>query len=106
MGIASSFLNRVIQRLAKAAGTKYFLVLAVAGIWMFTFDRYNLISQKKVDQQISQYQNDINYYNDAIQELDHETARLFSDEQALEQYVREKYYMKKAGEDVFVIVEE
>lgn len=99
-------LQRIFQRLAKAAGTKYFLVLAIAGIWMLTFDRYNLISQKKVDKQITRYQNDISYYKEAIRELDYESARLFSDQQALEQYVREKYYMKKAGEDVYVIVEE
>ncbi|MCI4667733.1 MAG: septum formation initiator family protein [Bacteroidia bacterium] len=106
MGVASNLFQRIFQRLAKTAGTKYFLVLVLAGIWMLTFDRYNLVSQQRVDNQISQYQNDIAHYNNAIKELNQESARLFSNEQALEQYVREKYYMKKSGEDVFVIVNE
>ena len=106
MGSASALLQRLLKRLSKAAGTKYFIVLAIAGVWMFTFDRYNLISQKKVDDQMTQYLNDIEYYKASIKELNYETARLFSDEEALEQYVRENYYMKKANEDIFDVVDE
>ncbi len=102
----SAFMNRLVRRLSQAAGTKYFLVLLLAGVWMFTFDRYNLLSQKKVDQQMLQYQQDIEYYKEAIQDLDYEKARLFSDEEALEQYVRENYYMKKSGEDIYILLEE
>ncbi|MEO0897797.1 MAG: septum formation initiator family protein [Bacteroidota bacterium] len=106
MNQSAAFFGRLFQRLRQAAGTKYFIVLAIALVWMLVFDRYNLLSQKKVDKQISEYTKDIQYYKESIKELDYEKARLFSDDEALEQYVREKYYMKKAGEDVFVIVEE
>ena len=73
---------------------------------MVFFDRYNLISQYKMKEQIKQLQKDEVHYQKSIEKLDFEADRLFNDQEELEKFAREKYYMKKPGEDIYVIVEE
>lgn len=94
------------HRLRRAAATKYFLVLLIAGVWMLFFDRYNLRSQYRMQNRIERLQEDLVYYQQALGTLEAEQARLASDPEALERYAREKYFMKKANEEVFVVVEE
>ncbi|MCB0842237.1 MAG: septum formation initiator family protein [Bacteroidetes bacterium] len=86
--------------------SRYFWVLLFAGVWMVFFDRYNLISQYKMKEQIKQLQKDEVHYQKSIEKLDFEADRLFNDQEELEKFAREKYYMKKPGEDIYVIVEE
>lgn len=94
------------HRIRRAAVTKYFLVLALAGIWMLFFDRYNLVSQYRMKARIESLEKDLHHYQQALTRLEAEQARIQTDPEALEQYAREKYFMKKAGEEVFVVVAE
>lgn len=57
-------------------------------------------------EQIKQLQKDEVHYQKSIEKLDFEADRLFNDQEELEKFAREKYYMKKPGEDIYVIVEE
>ncbi|RMG59566.1 MAG: septum formation initiator family protein [Bacteroidetes bacterium] len=94
------------HRIRRAAATKYFLVLLIAGIWMLFFDRYNLIAQYRMEARIESLQADLAHYQRALEQVEAEQDRLQGDPEALERYAREKYFMKKAGEEVFVVVEE
>jgi cell division protein FtsB len=85
---------------------KYVIVLLVAGLWMLFFDRYNLFSQAKMRNQISQLNADKAYYEKGIHDLDYEADKLFNDPEELEKFARERYLMKKRNEDVFVVMEE
>ncbi|MEO0584966.1 MAG: septum formation initiator family protein [Bacteroidota bacterium] len=100
------FFSRVGARILQTAGTKYILAFLIAAVWMVFFDRYNLISQHKLDQQIEELQEDRDFYIQVIEEIDLEASRLQKDPEAIERFAREKYYMKRPGEDVYVIVEE
>jgi cell division protein FtsB len=100
-----ALLSRFWLRLAKAALTKYVIVLLIAGIWMVFFDRYNLLSQYRMKQQIERLKQDESHYQQAIQSVDYEEDKVFSDREELERFAREKYYMRRSGEDVFVITE-
>jgi cell division protein DivIC len=93
------------QRLAKASLTKYVVVLLIAGVWMVLFDRYNLLSQLRMSQQIERLKKDEAHYRHAIQSVGYEENKVFSDREELERFAREKYFMRRPGEDVFVITE-
>jgi cell division protein FtsB len=84
----------------------HLLILGLALVWMVFFDRYNLISQYKVRQQIENLHQDKAYYLKSLDEVDYAYDRLFNDPEELERYAREKYFMKRADEDVFVVTEE
>ena len=98
-----TLLTRFWQRLAKAALTKYVVVLLIAGVWMVCFDRYNLLSQYRMEQQIKRLKQDEAHYRHAIQSVNYESDRVFSDREELERFARENYYMRRPGEDVFVV---
>lgn len=93
------------NKLWKAAISKYTIVFVIALGWMFFFDRYNLISQMKVRSQIVQLEADEKFYKEGIDRLDFERERLFTDKEELERFARERYLMRRPGEDVFVVVE-
>ncbi|MCB0835052.1 MAG: septum formation initiator family protein [Bacteroidetes bacterium] len=106
MESSKNIINHISNKLLKFFTSRYFWVLLFAGVWMVFFDRYNLISQYKMKEQIKQLQKDEVHYQKSIEKLDFEADRLFNDQEELEKFAREKYYMKKPGEDIYVIVEE
>lgn len=106
MKTSNNLIGRYWKRLTNASATKYVVVLLFAVIWMLIFDRYNVISQYNVSQEVEQLKQDEDHYRKAIEDLDYEREQLFNDKEEMERFAREKYQMKKRNEDVFVIVEE
>jgi cell division protein DivIC len=45
------------------------------------------------------------YYEEKISEVKNEREALLNSDELLEKFAREKYFLKKESEDVFVIVE-
>ncbi len=84
---------------------KYVLVSFVFIIWMIFFDQNNLFVQLRrvKDLQDSKFKSD--YYAKETAKNKTQLDQLLSNDKELEKFAREKYYMKKADEDVFVIVE-
>ncbi len=83
---------------------RYFYTGLAFIVWMLFFDQENIIEQirlsrhlDELERQKSFYQEEITNNKETIYLLEHDTLRL-------EQYAREKYFMKKDGEDVFVLV--
>jgi cell division protein FtsB len=59
-----------------------------------------------MEAKIEELKKDQQHYRSGIAELDQEAQQLENDPEAMERYAREHYFMRKAGEDVYVIVEE
>src|SRR5579862_5980587 len=83
---------------------KYFLTIAAFFIWMLFFDKNDLISQIKLREQVHRMEVKKKFYTDKIAEISNEKQQVFSSSASLEKFAREKYYMKKDNEDVYVIV--
>ena len=83
----------------------HLLILVFACVWMVLFDRYNLKSQYSMRQQIEQLEQNRAFYIKSIEEVDYAYDKIFTQPEELERYAREKYFMKRADEDVFVIAE-
>ncbi|MEZ4773909.1 MAG: septum formation initiator family protein [Bacteroidia bacterium] len=103
MSIHAQFFKQIFTRVTGVLTSKYFLVFVFAAVWMIFFDRYNLISQYRMAEQIRVLAADEQHYREAIEKIDYQTDQLFSNMEELERYAREKYYMKRPGEDVFII---
>ncbi len=95
-----------MKRLVDIITNKYVLVLLIASTWMLFFDRYNIVSQIKMNQQVEQLKQDEQHYRSRIEALDYERERLFNDRDELERFAREQYKMKRRNEDIFVVVKE
>jgi cell division protein FtsB len=85
---------------------KFFLVTVVFIVWMFFFDKNDLYTQYEQRQQLRKLEQERDFYTKETAQVTKELDELSSNPAKLEKFAREKYLMKKANEDVFVIVKE
>jgi len=67
------------------------------------FDDHNLIKRFKTKQEIKQLEQEYLYYIDEIDVNKAEINHLKNDSVYLEKFAREKYFMKKDNEEVFIL---
>ncbi len=85
---------------------KYVIALTVVFVWLLFFDNYSLIQHWRLRREIFDLRQQQEFYLEEIRRDSLAIDRLQSDPGALERYAREKYLMKKEGEDVYIITEE
>ncbi len=69
---------------------------------MLFFDSNSLIIHSELNEDISDLENEKEYYRNEI-EKDKKAIKELSTEDGIEKLAREKYYMKKDDEDIFII---
>jgi len=83
---------------------KYIAILFFLTIWMLFFDRNNIFTLFSLRKKLNETYNDKKFYQKKIREYDSTLKYINQDKVFLENYAREKYYMKKENEDIFIIV--
>lgn len=73
---------------------------------MLFLDRNDFVSQYEYRQKLSQIRKDQDYYKEEIIKVKKDVKELSTDPAQLEKFAREKYLMKRDGEDIFIIVPE
>lgn len=81
---------------------RYFLVFAFFVVWMIFLDNYSLLDHRILDKEINELEDNKEYYKDEIK-LDEEKIKLLKNPDQIEKYAREKYYMKRDSEDIYII---
>jgi len=71
-------------------------------IWLLFLDNYSYLEHRFLDKQIDELEKYKNYYNTEIKN-DCLQIKKFQKIEEVERFAREKYYMKKNNEDVYVI---
>ena len=74
-------------------------------VWMVFFDSEDLVTQYRLNKKIQKLQEEKRYYSQQIEIVTRERQELMSDEELLEKFAREKYFMKKPTEDIYIIEE-
>lgn len=82
---------------------KYTFVLLIFFVYLTFFDDHNLIKRYKTSQEIKKLESEYQFYQDEIKKNKENIHKLRDDSVFLEKYAREKYYMKKNNEDVFIL---
>jgi cell division protein DivIC len=104
-----SYLSRMkiprIERIPKFVKSFYFIVSVVFAFWLLFFDSIDLFTQINHSRKVKELEKERQYYEDQILEVKNEREELETDDEQLEKIAREKYLMKKDGEDVYVVVE-
>jgi len=99
-------MKRFFRKIWPWLKNKYVLTISIFFIWMLFFDQYNLVDRLKMSSEIRQLEQDREYYLEQIRKDSARLHELTTDQENLEKYAREQFFMKKPNEDVFVIVEE
>ncbi len=81
---------------------KYVWVLLFFISWMVFLDNYSYFDHRILDQQISELEDNREYYQTEIKK-DQEKIKELNNSEEIEKYAREKYYMKKDSEDIYLI---
>lgn len=81
----------------------YFITGFTFLIWMIFIDSNDLISRFKMSAKLHSLQNEKEYYEEKIVEVEKDRKELMTNKELLEKFAREKYLMKKETEDVFII---
>jgi cell division protein DivIC len=96
----------MLKKLPKAFRNFYIVSLAVFFIWMLALDSNNLIARFQLSSKLGALEDEKEYYEEKIKEVQKDHDELFGDKESVEKFAREKYLMKKEKEDIYVIVEE
>jgi cell division protein DivIC len=74
-------------------------------IWMSFFDSNDFGSMLNLHKKISELNNEVAFYDEKIIQVEQDKLEVFGNHKLQEKFAREKYFMKKADEEVFVIVD-
>ena len=84
---------------------KYIFTLLLFFVWMLFFDGNDLITRIKLKIQLSKLKAEKVFYEQEMKKIEETNRQLFSSEETLERFAREKYLMKRDNEEIFLIVE-
>jgi len=81
---------------------KYTVLIFIYLVYVTFFDDHNLIKRFKNASEIEKLNTELDIYQKKIKESRDEIYKLQHDTAYLEKYAREKYYMRRPNEDVFI----
>ncbi len=94
-----------MKRLINLLKNKYFLASLAFVTWMLFFDRNDLASQYEYRSKVQKLEQEKEFYTGEITKAGTQLKELTTNMQSLEKFARERYYMKKDNEDVYVIID-
>ena len=90
------------NRFFKGITNTFVLIFIPYAVWMLFFDENSYLVHRKLDEEINKLEETIVDYKTKI-EKDQNTIEKLKDSIELIRFAREKYYMKKANEDIYII---
>lgn len=97
-----SFKDLRQKRWFKILSNKYLLILILFSIWMLFFDSNSWLVHRELNEEIDKLKSNEEYYNNEIQG-DASIINQLKDDDGLEKYAREKYFMKRKNEEIYLI---
>ena len=81
-----------------------FLVTATAfAVWMLFFDKNDLFAQLERRNELRELNKSKDYFTEQIEQERRFSKELKDNPAAIEKFAREKYFMKRDGEDLFLV---
>jgi cell division protein DivIC len=96
----------MLRRLPGFVKNFYFLAGLFFIIWMLFIDSNNFFTQLGHNRKIADLENQKNFYNEQIISVEKDRRELLTNDKLLEKFAREKYFMKKNTEDLYILTEE
>jgi cell division protein DivIC len=94
---------KLLAQLPSWLRNKFFIAFAAFIVWMLFFDERDVFTMRHHRQELEELQQSKKYYTEQINQERTELENLKNNPATLEKYAREKYYMKRDNEDLFLI---
>lgn len=92
-----------MQRLKRIVTNKYILAGTFFLVWMLFFDQRDIFQQLDRQKDLNQLETKKVFYQKEIEKSRKELSDLQSNPAAIEKFARERFLMKKDGEDIFIL---
>ena len=80
----------------------YFIIIMLFIIWMLFFDSNSWLVHRELNKKVYKLENQKDFYTEGIKKDKEELLKMETDS-GLEEYAREKLFMKKEDEEIFII---
>lgn len=87
----------------KILKNKYAISFIVFAVWIFFFDRNDLITQFNRKQELKKLETSTSFYEKEIANTKQDLRDMNNKPGILEKFAREKFYLKRLNEDVFLV---
>lgn len=84
---------------------KYLIVSVLFVVWMMFFDQNSFLIHKELDKELRELKVDKKLYEEKLKNEEDLIFMMKNNPDAIEKVAREKHYLKKENEDVFIIEE-
>lgn len=95
---------KFIEKIPPSFRNKYLLTTLIFLLWILLLDSNNLISRVRDMRELRSLRNDKQYYTNKIDVDKRKLKELKTDNKNLEKFAREQYHMKKADEDLYIVL--
>lgn len=86
----------------RVLGNRYVLVIIFVTVWLLFLDNYSYLEHRTLNKELRELQDNKEYYINEIKKDSLAIKQLKNTDQT-EHYAREKYFMKRENEDVYII---
>ena len=93
------------QKLLAPLRNKYLITFIVFLVWIFFIDKFDIITQIKMNKEFKQLKQQHEFYKEEIEKDSTEIYNLNNNPEEQERFARERFLMKKENEDLFIIRE-
>jgi len=80
----------------------YFIIIMLFIIWMLFFDSNSWLVHRELNKKVYKLENKKDFYKEGMKKDKEELLKMKTDT-GLEEYAREKLFMKKEDEEIFII---
>lgn len=99
------FSKFIKKKWVRILGSSYLLILLLFIVWMLFFDTNSFFIHNELNEEIETLENNKEFYRKEM-EKDKEFLKKMEDSNEIEDFARQKYFLKKENEDIFIIEHE
>jgi cell division protein FtsB len=92
-----------MKKIATILTNKYLVASVFFIVWMLFFDQRDYFQQRERQAELNKLEAKKRYYVEEIEKTRKQLEDLQHNPAALEKFARERYLMKRDGEDIFII---
>ncbi len=96
----------MLSRIPNWLKNKYMITIIVFIVWISFFDQNNFITQYDFIKELKSLEKDKAFFIEELNKTRQELNDLTTNPVTLEKFAREKYFMKKDNEEIFVFEQE
>ena len=94
---------KVLRVIPSFLRNKFLVAITAFGVWMLFFDKNDLFAQLERRKELQELNKSKDYFTQQIEQERRFSKELKENPATIEKFAREKYFMKRDGEDLFLV---